>query len=841
MSSFEEWRRYCLNCPVFSSKNESGRTEETMTVNLPPKPQIIKLQALGIPAELRDREQWVVWRFLYREGQSKPWTKTPWNPLTGSPTSTADPDSWTTFINSAEPYQTGRFDGIGFVFSPDDPYVGIDLDNCRDTTTGAISLWAQQIINRFDIYTEVSVTGSGVHLIMRGSLPPGRRRKDRIEMYDSGRYFCMSGHRLDSAQSAVADCHDELQRFHAETFPQNQAQSNGSLTNGRLPGNAKILEIAGMAKNGDKFRELWNGDFGNYPSQSEADQALCNLLAFYVGPDPSAVDRLFRQSGLMRAKRADRDDYRTATIQNAISGTTEFFDWSRWNRQASSKNDGRPEIVVTTDEYVVNNQAVLALAKDTGVFQRGGMLVQIVRDAGIVDGIQRAKHSPRIAVLPLPIVRERLAANARFVEIKQLRDGEIKVKAHPPDWCSKTVHARANYSGIRPIEGVVETPILRPNGTILSTPGYDLTTGLLYEPVGEVPRVLENPTHRQAIDACAVLLDIVRDFPFAKLEHQATWLASLLTPLARFAVDGPAPLFLIDANVPGSGKTLLASVTGIIVSGRDMPRMSNPKDDDETRKRITALVIAGDPLILIDNINQAIGSAALDAALTGTFWKDRLLGKNQIVDLPIAATWYATGNNVVVKGDPSRRIAHIRFDSRLENPEQRAGFKYADLKAHVQSNRKRLLEAALTILRAFCRAGRPQEKLKPWGSFERWSDLVRQVIVWCGLPDPGESRQELQEHSDSERSALAALIDAWPQIDPEGRGLTTSAIIKKLEKSPAEYEAVLDAVLELCGKLDSRSLGRRLSQFRGRILGCKTIDKVREQKGAIVWKVNHIG
>ena len=129
-------------------------------------------------------------------------------------------------------------------------------------------------------------------------------------------------------------------------------------------------------------------------------------------------------------------------------------------------------------------------------------------------------------------------------------------------------------------------------------------------------------------------------------------------------------------------------------------------------------------MVLIDNIIGEFGSASLDAALTGTVWKDRVLGRSEIVELPLITTWGATGNNVVLRADTSRRVCHIRLESELENPEERLDFRHPNLLQWVQEQRSRLLAAALTILSAYCRAGRPAQNLKAWGSYEGWSSLV---------------------------------------------------------------------------------------------------------------------
>ncbi len=318
----------------------------------------------------------------------------------------------------------------------------------------------------------------------------------------------------------------------------------------------------------------------------------------------------------------------------------------------------------------------------------------------------------------------------------------------------------------------------------------------------------------------------------------------MLTPLARFAFEGPSPLFLVDANIRASGKTLLVDAASIILTGRPVPRMSCPDNDEEMRKRITAIALGGDQLILVDNVAGELGSAALDAALTGTIWKDRILGRSEIVEMPLVTTWAATGNNVILKADTSRRVCHIRLNSPLENPEERQDFQHPDLLKWVHAKRPRLLAAALTILAAFCRAGRPARGLATWGSFEGWSDLVRQSIVWIGLPDPGETRQALARAADREAGALRALIHGWPEIDIDGLGLTSAHLVDRLEKNPDDFQYVRGAILELChapaGRLPgARSVGNKLKHLQGRVVGGKALVS-RDFHGTAVWCVTDV-
>lgn len=510
----------------------------------------------------------------------------------------------------------------------------------------------------------------------------------------------------------------------------------------------------------------------------------------------------------------------------------------------STETADRIKVEVTPDEHVVNDAACIALANDPAIYQRGGELVHVIRSAGINDGIHRPDDAPHVVAIQLAGIRERLSRVAQFVAIVTRGENEQFEHVHPPDWCVKAVAVRGQWNGIPTITGITSVPVLRPDGTILDTPGYDAVTGLLFDPDGIEYRIPERPTQDDARRAAGLLHDIVTDFPFKCPAHRSGWLASLLTPFARRAFHGPAPLFLTDSNIRGSGKGLLNDVTAEINIGREMSRMTNPRDDEEARKRITSLMLAGDPLILVDNIAGTLGCASLDAALTATYWKDRPLGRTEIVEGPLNATWYGTGNNVVLIGDTCRRTVYIRLESPLENPEQRDGFKYRDLLAHVRQHRAELVSAVLTILRAFCVAGRPRQKIPTWGSFEGWSAIVRQAIVWIGLPDPAEAREELVSTSDRESTALRQLIAGWVEVDPDDAGLTTAELLKLLTANQNDYEAVRSGLLELCDPPKgcilptARSVGNRLKHLRGRNVGGKAlVSREDAHTKAMKWRV----
>src|SRR5262249_45680075 len=157
--------------------------------------------------------------------------------------------------------------------------------------------------------------------------------------------------------------------------------------------------------------------------------------------------------------------------------------------------------------------------------------------------------------------------------------------------------------------------------------------------------------------------------------------------------------------------------------------------------------------------------------------KDRLLGGNRVYDGPLHVCWFGTGNNVQLQADTARRVCHVRMETPDEQPELRTGFRYPDLRAHVRAERGRLLSAALTVLRGWFAAGQPRRGLPPWGSFEGWSGVVREAVVFAGLPDPGETRLALQTAADRDAGAMSALLVALERMDPGRRGVTAAEII----------------------------------------------------------------
>jgi hypothetical protein len=486
----------------------------------------------------------------------------------------------------------------------------------------------------------------------------------------------------------------------------------------------------------------------------------------------------------------------------------------------------REELPVIFDTFDENEMARLAdryFADDPELYQRGGLLVQVLVDSSPGAGVVRSHQQPRIVVLEADWLRAISTRCVRWMK-RRLKDGEVETfEIKPPRHAIAAFKSRRHWDHVRKLEGVTTTPLFRVDGEILSRPGYDTTTGMLLAPHDRFDALPSQPTKQDVDDAIEALRYVVTDFPFESPAHEATFFAAILTPLARTAFRGPSPLFMLDANTPGTGKGLLAKVIGLISIGSAPRLIVTSRDESEERKLITTVAMDGDQLVCVDNIEGKWGSPAMCVALTTDEWSDRVLGGSTTYKGPLLTTWLATANNVVLTTDMIRRVAHIRLVTRDERPEERTGFQIPELEAYVRQNRPRLVRAALTILRGWHVAGRPKAALASWGSYEGWSSVVRQALVWAGLADPADTRASLRDASDSSTDQLAELIRALVDVYT-GAHLTAGEILAKAkDDSGRPLREALEAYTGGRTPLNAKSIGRLLIKVRGRIVDGRRI------------------
>jgi hypothetical protein len=217
---------------------------------------------------------------------------------------------------------------------------------------------------------------------------------------------------------------------------------------------------------------------------------------------------------------------------------------------------------------------------------------------------------------------------------------------------------------------------------------------------------------------------------------------------------------LLEAPSPGSGKGLLADIISMLILGHAALPATLTADEDETRKKITSLLIRGQPVILLDNIKDVLDSAQLAAALTAEVWSDRLLGHSRLVELPNRATWIATGNNLQLSMEIARRCIRVRIDAKVDQPWLRTGFRHDPLKPWVIEHRAELVHALLILIQAWLAAGRPPGT-RTLGSFDTWARTIGGILEHAGFTGFLEDTNELYESADTETQEWRDFTSAW--------------------------------------------------------------------------------
>lgn len=253
--------------------------------------------------ELRSFHRWVGWRIFTRRGEL---TKPPVNPHSGCLARVSDSTSWGTFEEAVIAVKKYRLDGIGFVLNGE-RFVCIDLDNCRDPENGTTADWARNIVFQINSYTEISPSGTGLHIWTIGLLPCGGKREGHFEIYSNRRYMTITGKKFESTPGTIEDraeiiasYNQLISNFKDETIERHSIEPHSIA---RLKADLRtVFKKASNAANGNKFKKLYSGDWREYNSQSEADLAFCSMLAYWTNREISLMDALFRKSGLMRKK-----------------------------------------------------------------------------------------------------------------------------------------------------------------------------------------------------------------------------------------------------------------------------------------------------------------------------------------------------------------------------------------------------------------------------------------------------------------------------------------------------------------------------------------------------------
>lgn len=471
-----------------------------------------------------------------------------------------------------------------------------------------------------------------------------------------------------------------------------------------------------------------------------------------------------------------------------------------------------PEIVISNSrmrDTASESWGALLKANDPPVlFQRGHTLVELLFNEN---------GEPFVSVLDRPALRGRLDRAANF---NRLTDEGIK-PARPPNDVVADMLAAPQFP-LPILRGIAEAPMFMPPDVLVSVPGYDQGSQF-YMNLAKALAITNFPINPDATcvaQACSLLLDdLLGDFPFVEEADKANAIAVLLLTFVRLLIKGPTPLNLIESPTPGSGKGLLTEVLTIPAVGRGPAVMTEGRDEDEWRKRLTAKLLSAPQFILIDNVRSRLDSAALSAALTSEVWEDRRLGHSQTVAIPVTCTWLATANNPALSLEIARRTVSIRLDAALERPWERTGFKHPDIRRWAREHRSELVLAALTMIQAWIAAGKPAGRIT-LGSYESWSDVIGGILKLIGIPGFLTNSNRVYAEAEQEVLVWQEFFAIWWQEHQDN--LVTADILFCLAK---RNHLLLDIWAGRGEHAARTRFGKALSRMRDRIIGAYQLRK----------------
>ena len=488
------------------------------------------------------------------------------------------------------------------------------------------------------------------------------------------------------------------------------------------------------------------------------------------------------------------------------------------NGDAPPPGDGLVRIEIDHDTERMKDQAIGVLATMDGVYVRGSVLCDLVRETGRDRWGQPRR--PWVRKTSKAFLKSRMNSAAHWFSVKAPRgardEGEaVEVRERSDAETVSAVLAAGVWPGVPRLEGIVYVPVLRKDGTILQEPGFDRSTGLYYHQELEHGEI-EAPTASNVERAKEYLFRVVADFPFEDPRvARAVWLSAVLTRFCRYSYHGLAPMFAVSARESSSGKSLLAECAAIISDGRPVDMLPFTGDEQEAKREILALLSRDDThSICLDNIKITLSSAAYEAMLTGSATVGREVGTSEVKRIVMSdAVWWATGNDLTVGPDMSRRCLLMKIYDRSGSPTQRR-VQIEDLKGYCRDKRAGLVRACLVILAGFRAAGAPQAEVDcdgvPVGdlaSYGAWSDVVRQCVVWAGLPDPARALASKDADVSADKTASNGLVMHWLRaFGPEP--VQASAAVAALVKNPGKYAGLVNYLADHgVDKINTRSVG----------------------------------
>ena len=843
---------------------------------------------------LKSHDKWVAWKYVTRDGRK---TKPPVNPHTGQMARNNKPEDWGTYDQAIARVKKDKLAGVGFVITDDDNLTGIDLDHVRDEKTGKLEPWAEEIIKLGETYAEISPSGTGIRLFALGKIDRVvKNDKMSVEMYVKGRYLTITENHVAGTPEEILPAPKTIAALVKRAGKAPAGRSDYELEDdGDLPNHIKTAAqtvgtargLVDVSKELNKYGQInkealanldkWvpalfgkgviKTDDGRYrvPSKILKRKLQEDISISPLGsPSPGIIDFGVADQGDPReGKRTAIElvvEYSQACRDMEDGPARYEMGYKTLARRLGHKEEDIAEKTILEIELkagevarIVDETQRAIVAAGRPVFVRGGILVEPIRTEYPTIG----DETTTVTVFrPLGIENLRYMVNKHGIKYLQWNDKKKKnVEVDPPDKVMATM-VKLGHWIFPKVSGIINSPTLRPDGSVLSERGYDKSTQLWCWPDKslKLPEMKDSPSKKDALAALELLKDLLTGFAFQdeRLDRSVA-LAAILTTILRGAFD-IAPMTLFLAHMAGTGKSYLVDLVSTIARGRPCPVITASRDEAEMDKRIGSLLIESTPMISIDNLSFDLKGDLLCQMCTQQTVKVRVLGKSETPDCEWKGALFATGNNVNLSGDMTRRGLICNLDAGVERPELRE-FEFSPIDRVLQ-DRGKYIAAVLIIARAYV-VGGFLDRVQKIGSYGQWSKFVREPLVWLGEEDPVKSMEQAFAN-DPNKGAAETLIAQWKEHLGTEQSYKVSEIIDKAKETrPAavmgvgtnEWEHIrpdfFDVMVERCGErgnIDVRKVGFWLRSLRGQIYsGYKIVVASESASHGHRWKLEKNG
>lgn len=493
------------------------------------------------------------------------------------------------------------------------------------------------------------------------------------------------------------------------------------------------------------------------------------------------------------------------------------------------------------DQYI---HTITSRQGDPLIYRMGCNLSTIRRDADGAAYLETLTKDGALAIM----------ATVAHAKKASLRGKAIKFEDVPTPPRIACMLLQSDYP-FPPIQTVSRVPIIRTDGSVVTTRGYDAASHIYFDPPEQwtIQPFALDPTQAEAQAAAASIMDLLSDFPFVSDADRANALALGLTLFTRHAIDDIVPMAIIDAvgSRQATGKGLLADVLHIIATGQEAQIATMPRDNSEFRKVITSYANQGQSVIGFDNVRGITVSDVLEAAITAKFWNDRILGGNHILNVRLRCTWFMTGNNVQVGGDMLSRSYYIKIDNGLSHAYERTDAQThhperwgsEKLRSYTHQHQARYQAAFMTMIRAWYAAECPmvREHSPIHGRFDQWEDLIGGILAFAGVQGfLGNLRDDIERSNSDDQQWEQFLL----AIDKQFTAPFTSQDLNHLRTGHADLcipDALVEA-LDTAHNSDTAAtrIGKFLTTRAGTRYGDSHIKIVREKadrNGRVLWRI----